>query len=83
MTEQIQSSMYRSGKIYAKRFNVPVFQLLEVVDFYRGLILDAVEQEIGRSDNWTFVRARLLKALGDHGLVGRIRQILTTEFGNV
>ncbi len=55
-------------------------QILEVIDFYRGIVLDSVEQEVGSSDNWTFVRSRLLKALGDRGLVGRVRQILATEF---
>lgn len=57
-------------------------QLVEIIDFYRGLILDSVEQELGGSDNWTFVRSRLLKALGDRGLVGRVRQIVATELGN-
>ena len=57
-------------------------QLLEVVDFYRGLILDIVEQELGCTDNWTFVRSRLLKTLGDRGLVGKIKELLSKEFGN-
>lgn len=57
-------------------------QLLEAVDFYRGFVLDAVEQELGGEGNWTFVRGRLLKALGDRGLAGRIRQILSSELGS-
>lgn len=54
-------------------------RLLDAVDFYRGLILDSVEQELGDGDTWTFTRGRLLKALGDRGLTGRIREILQNE----
>ena len=47
-------------------------RILEIMDFYRGVILDAVEQEIGESSQWPFLRSRLLKALGDRGLVGKV-----------
>jgi hypothetical protein len=47
-------------------------RILEIMDFYRGVILDAVEQEIGESCQWPFLRSRLLKALGDRGLVGKV-----------
>jgi hypothetical protein len=53
--------------------------LLEVVDFYRGLILDMIEQELGGSANWPFLRGRLLKALGDRGLVGRMKEVIGVE----
>ena len=56
-------------------------RLLEVVDQYRSMILDPIQQELGNSPNWRFLRSRLLKALGDRGLVGRIREILDSEFG--
>lgn len=54
-------------------------RLLEVVDQYRSMILDPVEQEIGDSPSWTYLRSRLLKALGDRGLAGRIREVLAEE----
>ena len=54
--------------------------LLEVIDFYRGIILDAVEQNFGGDDDWPFLRKRLLKALGDRGLSGRITEIIRSEF---
>jgi len=54
-------------------------RLLEVVDQYRSMILDPVEQEVGDSPNWKFLRSRLLKALGDRGLSGRIVEILDDE----
>ncbi len=47
-------------------------RIQEIMDFYRGVILDAVEQEIGESRQWLFLRSRLLKALGDRGLGGKI-----------
>lgn len=50
--------------------------LLEVVDFYRGLVLDMVEQELAGSKSWPYLRARLLKALGDRGLVGRLSEVI-------
>ena len=53
---------------------------VEIVDFYRGIVLDTVEQELGSSANWSFIRARLLKALGDRGLSGRLRESIEIEF---
>ncbi len=53
--------------------------LLESLDFYRGLVLDSVEQELGGTEKWPYLRGRLLKALGDRGLAGRIREILNIE----
>ena len=55
---------------------------MDVIDQYRSMIIDPIEQEIGESPNWKFLRSRLLKALGDRGLSGRIRELLnahTTE----
>ncbi len=54
--------------------------LLSVVDQYRSFIIDPIEQELGKSKNWNYIRSRLLKALGDRGLAGRIREVLDTEF---
>lgn len=54
-------------------------RLLEALAFYRGLILDSVEQELGGEANWPFLRGRLLKSMGDRGLAGRIREILNNE----
>ena len=56
-------------------------RLLDVVDQYRSMILDPIEQEVGQSPNWSYLRSRLLKALGDRGLAGRIREVLNSEFG--
>ncbi|MGZ3781533.1 MAG: hypothetical protein ACXVCY_12850 [Pseudobdellovibrionaceae bacterium] len=52
---------------------------LEMVDLYRGIILDTVEQEVGTSSNWQFIRTRLLKALGDRGLAGRLCELIAIE----
>jgi hypothetical protein len=56
-------------------------RLIEVVDQYRSMIIDPIEQEIGSSPNWPYLRSRLLKALGDRGLVARIREVVSSEFG--
>jgi hypothetical protein len=55
-------------------------RLLEAIDQYRSIILDPVQQELGDTPNWKFLRSRLLKALGDRGLAGRIRETLSDEF---
>ncbi|WP_413289303.1 hypothetical protein [Bdellovibrio sp. HCB337] len=55
-------------------------QIKEIIDLYRSMILDAVEQELGDSPNWKFLRGRLLKALGDRGLEGRIIEAIRTNF---
>lgn len=51
-------------------------EIFETINFCRGLILDLIEQEISEQKNWPYVRSRLLKALGDKGLEGRLRSIL-------
>ncbi|MBS1983791.1 MAG: hypothetical protein JST16_06440 [Bdellovibrionales bacterium] len=56
--------------------------LLEAIDHYRSYILDPVEQELGASPSWKYLRGRLLKALGDRGLAGRVREILAVEFNS-
>lgn len=54
-------------------------KLLETIEFYRGLVLDSVELELGESPQWKRLRSRLLKILGDRGLEGRINEILNLK----
>jgi hypothetical protein len=52
-------------------------QLREVFSFYRGLILDLLEQEMGNSPNWPFLRSRVLKILSqDRGLEAKVMQVM-------
>ncbi|MCX6118871.1 MAG: hypothetical protein NT027_15135 [Proteobacteria bacterium] len=53
---------------------------LEVIDFYRGIVLDLLQQELEGCDDWHYLRSRLLKAFGDRGLAGRLKQVLIAEF---
>ncbi len=53
--------------------------LIETVDYYRGLCLDLAEQQFGGTDEWPFVRARLLKLWGDRGLTGRLIEVIRRE----
>jgi len=50
-------------------------RLLDALAYYRGLILDSVEQEIGDSPRWKLLRSRLLKYLGERGLEAQIKEI--------
>ena len=49
---------------------------VEAIDYYRGILLDLWEQKLGGSSHWDDHRNRVLKALGDRGLQGRIRVIM-------
>lgn len=51
-------------------------EILEVVDLYRGIILDTVEQELGDSPKWKFIRSRVLNCFGDRGLSEKIKNII-------
>lgn len=53
--------------------------LLDTLDYYRGIVLDSVEQECGDLPVWVRLRSRLLKAFGDRGLASRIRSIMEHE----
>lgn len=53
--------------------------LLDALDYYRGIVLDSVEQECGELPVWFRLRSRLLKAFGDRGLVNRIKEIMAHE----
>jgi len=52
-------------------------QIIETIGFYRGLLLDSVEHEMGGDPKWGYLRSRMLKILGDRGLEGRVQEILT------
>jgi len=49
---------------------------------FRGLVVDAVEQELGESSRWQFLRSRLLRYLGESGLEGKLRQCLGVPSAN-
>jgi hypothetical protein len=52
-------------------------KIREIFSFYRGMILDTCEQEIGEGKNWPFVRSRLLKVLSpDRGLESKVFEII-------
>ncbi|TVQ79815.1 MAG: hypothetical protein EA369_04010 [Bradymonadales bacterium] len=53
--------------------------LLDAVSTCRANILDTFEVELSESPNWRFVRLRLLKAFGDRGLEGRVKQVFNQE----
>jgi hypothetical protein len=49
----------------------------EIFALYRGILLDAIEQELGDTPNWQFLRGRLLKFLSpERGLEARIIEVL-------
>jgi hypothetical protein len=50
--------------------------LRATIGLYRGLVLDACESELANQQQWTYLRSRLLKLLGDRGLEGKIFAIL-------
>lgn len=55
-------------------------KIKEVFSFYRGLILDLLEQELGDQKNWNFIRARILKILSqDRGLEFKILEIINSD----
>ncbi len=47
----------------------------ETFDFYRGLILETFEQEVGDQHNWPIIRSRVLRCMGDRGLEGKLREL--------
>ena len=56
-------------------------RLLEVAGFYRGMVLDACEQELADSPRWQFLRSRLLKIFGERGLQQKILEIMSGQSG--
>lgn len=59
--------------------NLLLANIISRIEKYRSLILDSMEQEAGHSERWPFVRKRLLTFLGDGGLEGDIRKLMTTS----
>lgn len=57
-------------------------KLMAAIDEYRPAIMEPVEQALIGSSTWNYLRGRLLNALGDRGLAGRIREILNAELNN-
>ena len=56
-------------------------ELLELLSFYRGMVLDACEQELGDSPRWEFLRSRLLKIFGNRGMEEKIVLIMSKSGG--
>lgn len=49
----------------------------ELFQFYRGMILDACEQEAGENTKWNYLRSRLLKLLSpERGLECKIIELI-------
>lgn len=71
MTELLKAKLDKYEKVCQ--------QTTEIIDFYRGLILDAIEDGV-EPDQWKRLRPRLLKALGDRGLEGKIREVIDENF---
>lgn len=52
-------------------------QIKETFNFYRGLLLDLFEQELGDTKKWPFIRSRLLKFLSsERGLEAKVMEIV-------
>jgi hypothetical protein len=52
-------------------------KIQEIMEFYRGLILDACEHEMADEKKWRYLRSRLLKLLSaDRGLEHKILVIV-------
>lgn len=52
-------------------------EVFREVDLARTMILNAVEINCGSGGNWPLLRATLLKLLGDRGLHGRLKALLS------
>ena len=56
-----------------KNKTILIKNIKELVGFYRGMTIDAVEQEMEKSPEWQqYIRPRLLKIFGDRGLEGKL-----------
>jgi len=53
--------------------------LLDAISNCRSNVLDTFEVELSDSPNWRFVRLRLLKAFGDRGLEGRVKEAFNSS----
>lgn len=59
-----------------KEFERVQQNILDAINFCRGVVLDTFEVECGESNNWQSIRGRLLRCFGDRGLAGRVIEIL-------
>lgn len=64
-----------------KKSNELETQVNMVIDQYRAIILDSLEQEYGELESWPYTRRKVLKALGDRGLASRIIEIISRNLG--
>lgn len=49
-------------------------ELVGEIDLCQSIIMDSSELILGESKEWPFFRSRTLKAFGDRGLRGRVRE---------
>lgn len=59
-----------------------IIEIERIIEWYRSVILEAVEEEYGTTDGWPGIRRKLLRALGDRGLDGKMKHLLTASISN-
>ncbi len=58
-------------------------KIREVFGFYRGMILDLFENELGEEKKWPFIRSRLLKILSpERGLESKVFETMMEGLGD-
>jgi hypothetical protein len=74
--------LHTGGKVQNEKLEKSRLErnVLDAVDLCRAGVLDTFELELGDNTNWQSIRARLLRSFGDRGLVGRIHEIMESEF---
>jgi hypothetical protein len=51
-------------------------EIASAINDARAEVLNAIEQEVGKSERWEMIRKRILKAFGDRGLTGRVWAVM-------
>jgi len=59
------------------------FEIRNTLAHTRGLILNTLEYHFGDTKEWAYVRNRILSALGQKGLEGRLNTILMDLVHNI
>lgn len=68
--------LVRGGHMKNHKITSYKYQVREIFSFYRSLILDLLEQDIGDLKSWPYLRSRILRALSsDRGLEYKIQNL--------
>jgi hypothetical protein len=65
-----------TGGFMSEITHVQIKEIENIIGWYRSSLLEAIEELFGSTPEWPQARSKILRALGDKGIQGKVRESL-------